>query len=558
MTSNAKKGSEAIYKIKAEKNVYVPMRDGVRLAVDIFRPDSDGKFPALVAICPYGKEIQSMELPPQPSHSVLLYGSIEAGNSDFIVSRGYVHVICDVRGTGRSEGEFTNIYAAIQATDGYDLIEWIAQQPWSDGNVGMIGISYFGVIQLMVAIEQPPHLKAIFPYDANNDRYRDGTYDGGILGSFYMYLANIMLSANNLVSETLKNTPPDELERLIEERANDPEIKNNPAFYSILMNPRKNPIFFDIMMHPTDGPFYWDRSPYRKFDKIKIPCYLGSGWYAYAYTHLPGAFRAYAGIEAPKKLIIGPPVFLERPFHQYHEEIIRWNDHWLKGIDTGIMDEPPIKIFVMGRNQWRYDQEWPLPNTTWTKFYLRSWERLSRETEKYYEEPDCFVQMPPTMTRTVQSLQYMTEPLAEDIEVTGPIALYIYASIDAEDTNWIVSILDVDQNGSEKELTRGWLKASHRQIDKEKSKPWQPYHPHTKPSPVVPDQIYQYAIEIRPTSNLFRAGHRLKLQIASLDLPATLTSYRPSPTHLACSKTTLHRIYRDESHPSYLLLPVVT
>ncbi len=557
MTSNDRSGSEPIYKIKSENNVYVSMRDGVRLAVDIFRPDSDGKFPALVAICPYGKEIQSMKLPPQPSHSVLLYGSIEAGNTDFIVSRGYVHVICDVRGTGRSEGEFTNIYAAIQATDGYDLIEWIAQQPWCDGNVGMIGISYFGVIQLMVAVEQPPHLKAIFPYDANNDRYRDGTYDGGILGSFYMYLANIMLSANNLVSETVKNTPPDELERLIEERANDADIKNNPAFYSILMNPRKNPIFFDIMMHPTDGPFYWDRSPYRKFDKIKIPCYLGSGWYAYAYTHLPGAFRAYAGIQAPKKLIIGPPVFLERPFHQYHEEIIRWNDHWLKGIDTGIMDEPPIKIFVMGRNQWRYDQEWPLPNTSWTKFYLRSWERLSKETEKYYDEPDCFVQMPPTMTRTVQSLQYMTEPLAEDTEVTGPIALYIYASIDAEDTNWIVSIIDVDPGGSEKELTRGWLKASHREIDEEKSKPWQPHHPHTQPSPVVPDQIYQYAIEIRPTSNLFRAGHRIKLQIASLDLPATLTSYRPSPIHLACSKTTLHRIYRDENHPSYLMLPVV-
>jgi len=557
MSSKNEKLSQPIYGIQSETDVFVPMRDGVRLAVDIFRPDTDGKFPALLAMSPYGKEIQSMKLPPQPAHSTLLYGSIEAGDTEFIVPRGYVHVIGDVRGTGRSEGEFTNIYAAVQGRDGHDLIEWIARQPWCDGNVGMIGISYFGVIQLMIAAEKPLHLKAIFPYDANNDRYRDGTYDGGILGGFYLHIWMNMISANNPVSETVKHTPPDELREMIQARANDPEIKNNPVYYSILMNPRKNPVFFDILMHPFDGPFYWDRSPYRKFDEITIPAYLGSGWYAYAYTHLPGAFRAYSGLGGPKKMIIGPPVFLERPFHQYHEEIVRWYDYWLKGLDNGIMEGDPIKIFVMGRNQWRTAVEWPLPDTKWTKYYLRSWERLSTEPEKSYDEPDCFVQMPPTMTRTVNSLQYMTPPLPEDTEVTGPIALYLYASIDVEDTNWIVSLLDVDERGEETELTRGWLKASHRDLDEERSKPWQPYHPHTRAEPVVPGEVNLYAIEIRPTSNLFKAGHRIKLRIMSLDLPATLTSYRPSPTHLACSRTVVHRIFRDKKHLSHVLLPIV-
>jgi len=551
-----KLGFQPVFKVRMKRNVKVRMRDGVFLRVDVYYPDVEGKFPALLAVSPYCKEAQALPIPPQPSQSSLIVGSLEAGNTEYIVSKGYAHVIADIRGTGRSDGEFAGIYAAEQSRDGYDLVEWIAKQPWCDGKVGMVGISYFGVIQLMIAAEQPPHLKAIFPYDANNDRYRDGTYDGGILSSFYYEIYNRQISANKAVSESLRSIPPKKLGRLIEERANDPEIRNNPWYYRILMNPQMNPGFFDILVHPTDGPFYWERSPYRRFSKIKIPTYVGSGWYAYPFTHLPGAFRAYLGIEAPKKLLIGPPVFLERPFHQYHDVITRWYDYWLKGIDNGIMKEPPIRIFVMGANTWRNEYEWPLKRTKWTKFYLRSWERLSEEPEAFYYEPDCFVQQPPTMTKTIQSLKYETPALSEDTEITGPIALYLYASIDTEDTNWIVTLSDVDPYGSERELTRGWLKASHRAVDESKSMPWQPYHPHLKPEPVIPGKIYEYAIEIRPTSNLFREGHRIKLQIASLDLPEPFIR-GPKPHHLAISKTTLHRIHRSKKYKSYLLLPVI-
>lgn len=176
-----KKGSQPIYKVKAEKNVYVKMRDGTSLAADIFHPDAEGKFPALLAMCPYSKEVQALSIPPQPRHSLLWGGFLEAGNSKYFVSRGYVHVVADVRGTGCSGGEYCNMFSNKEQEDGYDPVEWIAQQDWCDGNVGMVGISYFACIQYLVTAQQPPHLKAIFPFDGWGDLYRDIAYHFGEL-----------------------------------------------------------------------------------------------------------------------------------------------------------------------------------------------------------------------------------------------------------------------------------------------------------------------------------------------------------------------------------------
>lgn len=547
--------SQAKYQAIREDNVKVKMRDGVRLSVNIFRPKAEGRFPALLALSPYGKETQSMQLQPQPPSSTRWRGYLEAGNTEYLVSRGYAHIIGDIRGTGQSEGECCNLLSKQEAQDGYDIIEWIAQQPWSDGKIGMIGISYFAMVQLIVAGEQPPHLKALFAYDTPADIYRHGLYDGGILSLFYMRLWPL-ISGRNCVSYTIKSASPEELNRLIEQAKANPDITSKPEFYNLLVNPRQNPFLFDFLVHPTDGPLYWERSGYKKYENIKIPVYCGSGWYAYTYLHLAGAFQNYIGLKGPKKMIIGPPAALERPFHQYHDLIVRWFDHWLKGMDTGIMDEPPIKLFVMGANKWRYEEEWPLTGTNWTKFYLRSWGRLSREPEECGNiSPDCFVQQPLTVTENIQSLVYMTSPLSEDTEVTGPIALYLYASINTDDTNWIVALKDLDSAGAGIELTRGWLKASHRALDEDKSKPYQPYHTHLNPQSVVPEEIGEYAIEMRPTSNVFRKGHRIRLEIMSADLPGKTII---EPDHLSSSRTTLHSIYHDKEHRSHLLLPIIS
>jgi predicted acyl esterase len=549
-------GSQPIHEVRTEYDVYVKMRDGTRVCIDLYRPDAEGKFPALLGMSAYGKRVQ-----------VRLWDKTivgEAGDPDYIVPRGYAHIVADVRGSGKSEGEFLSVHSKKEQEDGYDLIEWIAKQPWCDGNVGMVGPSYFAISQLLVAGQQPPHLKAIFAYDSPGDWYREGAYEGGCLSDFF-YFVTSDFSRRNFVSATERDNTPEELERRIKEREKDPDIQIKSSYLNLLENPQMNPVFFDMLMNPTDGPYWKERSPCTNYDKIKIPVYCGSGWYGHTITHLTGAFRNYAGVKGPKKMIISGPYFrgqehpLALSWREYHELMIRWYDHWFKNKDTGIMDEPPIKIFVMGVNKYRYENEWPLKRTNWRKLFLRANGTLSAQPETTFEEPHCFVQIPPTLIKDIQSLEYTTPPLAEPVEVTGPLALCLHAAIDQDDTNWIAVLKDISPDGSERELTRGWLKASHRALDAAKSTPWLPYHTHVNPEPVKPGVIYEYAVEIRPTSNVFDVGHRILLEICNLDLPAPIymTERGPQTSHLACGRTVMHKVYCNERYQSHLILPII-
>jgi predicted acyl esterase len=567
----------------AEKDVLVPMRDGVKLAIDVYRPNSDERFPALLAFAIYNKDLQGPDaaeaLPPQPSWAPMWAGLLEAGDTKFFVSRGYVHVIGSPRGIGKSEG------GGSREWDCYDLIEWIAQQPWCDGNVGMVGISGFGAEQLAVAKQQPPHLKAIFPFDPRGayghlGGFRD-EYPGGVIHTFRYLIGHF--SAIHQNKGRPGALPPDK-EKLWREAMNNPDYRVYPHIYNVVAQKGQHmPPYFDLLIDPFD-----DEEAVRKseadFAKVKVPTYTGSGWYAYTYkTHLNGAQNWFRELDVPKKLMLAGPAHLERPFHSFHSEVLKWHDHWLKGIDTGVMDEPPVKFWIMGANEWRTASDWPLPETQWTKLYLSSWERLRAEpfvssSVDDHQAPDSFVQMPITQTSTIQKLRYMTEPLAADTLVAGPIALNLFAAIDQDDTNWIVILKDVGPDVSvmsaregerhapkdvpERELTRGWLKASHRAVDPARSKPGRPWHPLTRAAhkPVVPGEINEYAIEIMATANLFRKGHRICLEIASLDLPTGIggaTNAEYIPYHICSSRTTLHRIYHDAQRPSHLLLPII-
>ena len=570
-------------KMIKEKDVMVPMRDGVHLCADIYRPDSEKKFPALLAFAIYNKDIQGPEmfdaLPPQPAWSHLWAGPLEAGDTKFFVSRGYVHVISSPRSVGKSEG------GGSREWDSYDLIEWIAEQSWCDGGVGMIGISGFGAEQLYVAKQQPPHLKAIFPFDSRGaygdlGGFRD-EYPGGVIHVFRYLLGHFSVMHGQMGRP--EELPPDR-ERLWEEAMQNPDYKMYPTIYNLLtVKGQHSPPYFNVLIDPYDKAEIVEKSE-TEFDRIKVPTYTGAGWYGYTYkTHLQGSQHWYRSIKAPKKLMYAGPAHLQRPFSSFHNEILKWHDHWLKGIDTGIMDEPPVKVWVMGANKWRHGEDWPLPETRWTKFYLNSWERLRTEpfapsSSEGYEAPDAFLQMPPTHTRKIQKLRYMTDPLPEDTLVIGPSALYLHAAIDREDTNWIIILKDVGPDASvmtaregetevpdnipERELTRGWLKASHRALDPERSKPWRPWHPLTREAqrPVVPGEINEYAIEICSTANLFKRGHRICVDITSMDLPtgvAGATNVEYIPFHICSSRTTVHQIYHNEKYPSYLLLPII-
>ncbi|HEY1746313.1 MAG TPA: CocE/NonD family hydrolase [Xanthobacteraceae bacterium] len=566
-----------------EKDVAVPMRDGVNLSVDVYRPDAKEKFPALLAFAIYNKDFQGPDikdvLPPQPSWSSLWMGPIEAGDTKFLTSRGYVHIIGSPRGVGKSDG------GGSREWDSYDLIEWIAKQPWCDGNVGMVGISGFGAEQFHVARQNPPHLKAIFPYDPR------GAY--GTLGSFreeypgaMLHLFRYLVAHFSAIHQN-KGKPgplPPEKEAHWREAMNNPDYKMYPHLYNVITQRGQHmPPIFEMLIDPYDKEEVV-RAAEQSFERIKIPAYTGAGWYGYTYkTHLNGAQSYFEKIKAPKKLLFAGPTHLERPFHTMHAEILRWYDHWLKGIDTGIMDEPPVRYWLMGANEWRSGTDWPLPETQWTKFYLNSWERLqvhpfvaaSAEEEL---PPDAFVQMPPTQTNKVAKLRYLSEPLPYDVVMVGASVLNLFAAIDQEDTNWIVTLKDVGPDVSvrtvregereipddlrERELTRGWLKASHRALDPSRSKPWRPWHPLTRSAQkkVVPGEITEYSIEIMATANLFRRGHRICLEIASADMPtgvAGATNVEYIAPHVSSSKTTLHKIYHDERRPSHLLLPII-
>lgn len=556
--------------MKIEKDARVRMRDGVQLAVDIYRPETQAKVPALLAISHYGKELQALALtlPPQARPSIMWDGSIEAGDIRAIVSHGYGHVISDMRGTGASEGELCGNYdigGHGAGKDIYDLVEWIAAQPWCNGNIGMVGISYFATIQILGAAEAPPHLKAIFCNGGHYDIYEFG-YHGGILwlmprAAFEGRGGDSGVAVRNVTSKTKKALSSTAYRSLIQERLNDPDMKRWPNMAHLLNYPETHECWMDILLNPHDGPFWQNGSPMALAHKVKIPTYFqvkwGRGWC------VDGTIDCFERVQGIKKLDLQPlPPMQERPFHEFHDEMFRWYDHWLKGIDTGIMSESSIRVFVEGTGQWRAEKEWPLARTQWTKYYLRPVHRLSTKPEPLDEEcapPDGFYQAPLTVTPDVQLLKWATVPLSEDTELTGPGALVIHASIDTDDTNFVAKLYDVDPHGKRQLVTSGYLKASHRELDAEKSKPWRPHHPHSRSVPVAPGEIIEYQIRLYSFSNVFKAGHRIQLELACNEPFADpdVQLLPPDSQHLPSGRATTHKIFRDAAHPSHLLLPLI-
>jgi putative CocE/NonD family hydrolase len=569
--------------IAIDRDVPVPMRDGSELFVDVYRPDAAGKFPVLLAFASHSKEIQGSEyprgFPPQPAWSTLWVGHMEAGDTRFFVSRGYVHVVGSPRGFGKSKAD------GARQWDSYDVLQWIAAQPWCDGQIGMIGIGAFASEQFHAAKQRPPNLKAIFPYDPRGAYGAFGgfreEYPGGVMHAF-RYLQDHFSGAH------LTKGAPGELatdkDRLWREAMADPDYQMYPHLLHLLgLKGQHMPRVFDVLLDPFDHAEYVAQGE-ADLAQIDIPVHTGAGWYGYTYkTHLSGAQNYFANLRGFKKLTLTGPSHLDRPLRALRNEMLRWYDHWLKGLNSGLLEEPPVAYWLMGANEWRTGRDWPLPETQWTKLYLNSWQRLSAEpyVEASVDEfvpPDAFVQMPPTQTNQVAKLRYLSEPLGADLLVAGPLVLNLFAAIDQDDTNWIVLLKDVGPDVSvrtardgereiredlpERELTRGWLKASNRALDPSRSLPWKPWHRLTREArqKVTPGEIVDYSIEILATANLFRRGHRICVEIASLDLPTGVsgsTNVEYIPYHIGSSRLTLHKIYHDAKHPSHLLLPII-
>ena len=542
--------SKREYEIRALRNASVPMSDGVNIDVDIYLPDAKGKFPALLALSPFNKEIQSEHIWPASTRSRRIRGipdaCLEVAYTDFYVRRGYINIIGNVRGTGRSGGEYTYL-SPREIRDTYEVIEWAAKQPWCDGNIGMTGLGYYAAHEPMVAVLQPPHLKAIAPIGAFWDNYRQFWWPGGLLAhGFLRWLVSLV----NFDLHTEKSVLREELGEkgyceAIARALADKDISAVPPLVDALQNPDTlgNVNFLDIVLHPTVSKYWLERTI--DFDKIKVPTYLGAA------GHRPGGFYHWADLKVPKKLIFFPPSYTDRPFYQLSWELLRWFDYWLKGIDTGIMEEPAVKIFVPGSNEWLMANDFPVPGTKWIPFNLHE-NRSLCEIEPWPEAGSASYDDAPNSRGF---LKYYSAPMVENTEIAGAIVLNLYASCRGTDMNLFASLWDADPDGKETCLTRGQLKASHRELDPEQSKFWLPVPKHSNPKPLVPGRIYQFSINLYPTANLYRAGHRILLKVSSADDPP-VNLYDMGHDHLCSQTPNTITVYHDARYPSHLLLPI--
>jgi len=541
--------------MKVEKGITVAMRDGVKISLCVYRPDGPGRFPVLFAASPYQYEMDEV-----PAYPLFLWR--ETGPVEWYIGKGYAYVHADVRGSGRSEGEF-EFMGLNEQKDYVELIDWIARQPWSNGKVGGIGQSYYAMAQWLMATFNPPALACIAPYDGLVDQYRGSNYHGGIFCS-YRSVWYTSLRADN---------------------------QHRPAG-----GKGRAPMKFDLVgaitEHTLDDAFWRERSPYWRLDQIRCPV-LSIGHWGKMGLHLRGNILGYEELKAPKKLTVtgarntfeAHKMFDQIEFHE--RELLPFYDRHLKGIDNGIMDTPPVKLFVRGANVWRAEWEWPLRRAKTVPYYLRKGPSGSvtslndgalstdkpaeAESTTSYAYPDwewvngVAVAGPDGRVDPVRRiLTFTSAPLAADLEVTGPVVLKLYASSSAIDTQFIVKLTDQhpqDEAARTKSeqpaftpVSKGWLKASHREKDLTHSTPRRPFYTHTNPQPLKPGEVYEFDIEVLPISYVFKKGHRIRLELANGDSPATdgVFSHPYHPTQMGTD--TFHH---DATYPSCLLLPVV-
>lgn len=541
--------------IEKQTRVKVAMRDGVRLETNVFHPQGFGKWPAILIRTPYGK------------------GADISANQRAFVDHGYAMVIQDVRGRGESEGRFQPM--TQEGADGEDTIAWIARQPWCDGKVGMMGASYLGFVQWQAALRNPPALKAIFPGNAGYDDYLDRYYSRG---GAYKLGHRLVWMAENQRDPSLPKPDFGELLRRLPLREADRAAAGKTVDW-----------FQRVLDHPSYDSFWKDFSTREKIDRMRIPVYSVAGWFDnYAQSDLE-AFGDlhHRGREA--RLLLGPwPHNMNDRFTTVdfgadslvplRSPQFLWFDHWLKGKDT-IGGIPPMRYFTMGENKWHETSVWPPPNVSVVPYYLAgkgnangaSSDGTLQLRRARGDRPEAFTYDPrnpvptrggaiccdfkilppgPMDQRPVESrsdvLLFTGEPLKKDLEVTGTVRAVIYVSTSAPDTDFTAKLVDVWPNGAAMSVTDGILRLRYRGgLD--------------KPELAKANQVYGVTIDAGVTSIVFRAGHRLRLEISSSNFPRfdrNPNTGRPvaDERELRVAHQTVHH---GAKYPSALMLPVV-
>ena len=574
--------------IKADTNVTIPMRDGVRLYADVYRPDTPERVPVLLQRTPYNKAIPGAR---GPALDVIR-----------AASHGFAVVTQDSRGRFTSEGEFCPFVDDID--DGYDTVEWCASQPWSSGKVGMFGRSYVGATVWLAAVSRPPSLAAIMPGETASDYYEGWTYQGGAFAWGFAVswtLAQLALSNLGKISSSI-SVPPDTADKLIaaldglEETFQFLPTKDFPHLKGGLA-----PYFYDWIAH-SSADEYWKRIRIEDhYSQMAIPAFHVGGWRD---IFLKGTLRNFQGMKEQgptdtvrngQKLVVGPwhhatpgPDQSGQAYYgllagdqsiDLHGLHFKWYDYWLKGIDNGIMDEPPVRIFVMGDNVWRYEQEWPLARTQYVDYYCHSGGKANTlngdgslsPDPPGSEPPDVFLYDPrspvpsrgggtccsPAFTpggafdqRDIEArsdvLVYTSPVLEHDLEVTGPVTVTLYASSSAPDTDFTAKLVDVTPCGCSWNLTDGIIRARYRESLSEAKL-------------IEPGEVYQYTIDLIATSNVFKAGHRIRVDVSSSNFPRFDRNPNTGgePSEEKELRPAIQTILHNDQYPSHITLPVI-
>jgi putative CocE/NonD family hydrolase len=568
--------SKPTYKVTFQSNVRVPMRDGVTLATDIYRPDAPGKFPAILERTPYNRATY-----------------MSPDDAKYYASRGYVVVLQDVRGTYDSDGVF---YAfKNEANDGYDTDEWIGHQDWSDGGIGTMGGSYVGYTQWAQAVAGSKYLKAMVMTVTTSDIYGNWIYIDGVSHyGFDLPWGGIEMSAHVMQNTRGFDWPP---------------IYNHlPVATSAEAGHHVTPHYQDWFAHPTRDS-YWDGISFEKqsdYAKVSVPILSMDGWYDIflrgdirddAMMHKVGATQV---ARDGKRLMIGPwahstggrtalpvgsngsdptPVDFgdDTPFDKNIIHL-RWFDHYLKGINNGVGADAPYQIFVMGENRWRNEKEWPLARTKYTNYYIQSGGRANSvngdgvlttdqpkgsESDKFSYNPAnptptmggnvCCSNVPsgPWDQRAVERrddvLVYTTEPVTRKTEITGPVKMELYAASSAKDTDFTAKLVDVRPDGYAQNIQSGIVRARFRDGGGKAGQL------------IDPGKVYAYTIDMWATSYALLPGHRLRLEVSSSDFPRfdrnLNTGEDPNTgTRMMVANQT---IYHSSRYPSHVVLPLI-
>ena len=572
-----------------ERDVPMTTRDGVVLRANVYRPDGPERVPVILLRLPYGKNLPR-------------WG--EFGDPLRLVDAGFAVVFQDTRGRFASDGAFSPF--VHEGRDGYDAVEWAAAQPWSTGAVGMAGGSYFGATQWLAAREQPPHLRAIFPVITTSEYYESWTYQGG---AFQLGFA-LLWTMTSLAPEKARHlaergrVDPGEMQRILTEADQMDDLYRYLPL-SKLPALRESPagdFYFDWIAHETNDASWQAVAINRNYGKIQVPAYNVGGWYD---LFIHGTLENYvrmrneggsAAARDGQRLLVGPWAHgdLTGAFPEYSFGIfasqdaadltgaqIRFFGHHLKGENTGLDDEPPVRLFVMGINRWRDEAEWPLARARSELWYLHSDGGAARAggilspVPPSDEAADLFIYDPrdPTPTvggptflpglflgansgprdqRAVEArpdvLVYTSAPLDQPVEVTGPLTMTLYAATSAPDTDFVARLVDVFPDGAARLLAEGILRARYRES-------------YEHPRPVTPSEVSAFRINLVATSNVFLPGHRIRVDVTSSSFPRF--DRNPNTGHPLGTDgpndlvPAIQTIFHDASHPSHIELPIV-